>query len=107
MSDAELQEEEREVLASIYDGDAAFKEVSPTTYQYKVFRSRLFYYVKKLRIYLSPIFTLEAASFDNQIFLQYGEENDPKSFILDISWGPTYPTEKPSISMETFYNKHM
>ncbi|XP_043282681.1 RWD domain-containing protein 4 [Venturia canescens] len=72
MSDAELQEEEREVLASIYDGDAAFKEVSPTTYQYK-----------------------------------YGKENDPKSFILDITWGPTYPTDKPAISMETFYNKHI
>lgn len=36
MSDAELQEEEREVLLSIYDGDAAFKQLSPTTYQYKV-----------------------------------------------------------------------
>lgn len=32
-----LQEEEREALLSIYDGDEAFKEVSPTVYQYKVF----------------------------------------------------------------------
>lgn len=31
-----LQEEEREALLSIYDGDEAFKEVSPTVYQYKV-----------------------------------------------------------------------
>lgn len=31
-----LQEEEREALLSIYDGDEAFKEVSPIIYQYKV-----------------------------------------------------------------------
>lgn len=31
-----LQEEEREALLSIYDGDEAFKQVSPTIYQYKV-----------------------------------------------------------------------
>lgn len=36
MSDAELQEEEREVLLSIYDGDLAFKQLTPTTFQYKV-----------------------------------------------------------------------
>ncbi|XP_050546736.1 RWD domain-containing protein 4 [Daktulosphaira vitifoliae] len=30
-----LQEEEREALLSIYDGDESFKEVSPTVYQYK------------------------------------------------------------------------
>jgi len=30
------QEEEREVLLSIYDGDPAFKHLSPTTFQYKV-----------------------------------------------------------------------
>ncbi|KAE9531649.1 hypothetical protein AGLY_010855 [Aphis glycines] len=30
-----LQEEEREALLSIYDGDEAFKQVSPTIYQYK------------------------------------------------------------------------
>lgn len=36
MSDAELQEEEREVLLSIYDGDPAFKQLTPTTFQYKV-----------------------------------------------------------------------
>lgn len=36
MSDAELQEEEREVLFSIYDGDPAFKQLTPTTFQYKV-----------------------------------------------------------------------
>ncbi|XP_012543350.1 RWD domain-containing protein 4 [Monomorium pharaonis] len=72
MSDAELQEEEREVLLSIYDGDPAFKQLTPTTFQYK-----------------------------------YGEDNDIKSFLLEISWGATYPTEKPTINMNTFYNKHI
>ncbi|GAB1868958.1 RWD domain-containing protein 4A [Camponotus japonicus] len=72
MSDAELQEEEREVLLSIYDGDPAFKQLTPTTFQYK-----------------------------------YGEDNDMKSFLLEISWGATYPTEKPTINMDTFYNKHI
>lgn len=32
----EMQDEEREALISIYEGDAAFKQVNPTTYQYKV-----------------------------------------------------------------------
>ncbi|KOX68508.1 RWD domain-containing protein 4 [Melipona quadrifasciata] len=72
MSDAELQEEEREVLLSIYDGDSAFKQLTPTTFQYK-----------------------------------YGEDNDMKSFLLEISWGTTYPSERPIINMNTFYNKHI
>ncbi|XP_032676424.1 RWD domain-containing protein 4 [Odontomachus brunneus] len=72
MSDAELQEEEREVLSSIYDGDPAFKQLTPTIFQYK-----------------------------------YGEDNDSKSFLLEISWGATYPSEKPTINMNIFYNKHI
>jgi hypothetical protein len=37
MSELEQQqEEEREVLLSIYDGDPAFKHLPPTTFQYKV-----------------------------------------------------------------------
>lgn len=36
MSTKELQNEEREVLSSIYDGDDCFKQVDPETYQYKV-----------------------------------------------------------------------
>lgn len=72
MSDAELQEEEREVLLSIYDGDSAFKQLTPTTFQYK-----------------------------------FGEDNDMKSFLLEISWGATYPSERPTINMNTFYNKHL
>lgn len=66
------QEEEREVLLSIYDGDPAFKQLSPTTFQYK-----------------------------------YGEDESPKSFLLEISWGASYPAEKPFINMDTFYNKHI
>ncbi|XP_017882487.1 RWD domain-containing protein 4 [Ceratina calcarata] len=72
MSDAELQVEECEVLLSIYEGDPAFKQLTPTTFQYK-----------------------------------YGEDNDMKSFLLEISWGATYPSERPIINMNTFYNKHI
>ncbi|XP_076372888.1 RWD domain-containing protein 4-like [Tachypleus tridentatus] len=36
MSCKELQEEELEVLRSIYDGDEHFRELSPTKFQYKV-----------------------------------------------------------------------
>lgn len=32
----EQQDEEREALISIYEGDQAFKEVNPQTFQYKV-----------------------------------------------------------------------
>ncbi|KAJ8985054.1 hypothetical protein NQ317_016969 [Molorchus minor] len=35
MSESELQEEEREVLSSIYDGDESFKQISPSVFQYK------------------------------------------------------------------------
>lgn len=32
----QMQDDEREALISIYEGDDAFKQVNPTTYQYKV-----------------------------------------------------------------------
>ena len=32
----ELQDEEKEALTSIYEGDDYFKEVTPTNYNYKV-----------------------------------------------------------------------
>lgn len=32
----QMQDDEREALISIYEGDEAFKQVNPTTYQYKV-----------------------------------------------------------------------
>lgn len=68
----DLQEEEREVILSIYDGDPAFNQLSPITYQYK-----------------------------------YGVDGDPKSFLLEISWGENYPNDKPKVNMDTFYNKHI
>lgn len=36
MAANELQEEEREVLSSIYEGDDSFKQISSDTFQYKV-----------------------------------------------------------------------
>lgn len=72
MGDSESQEEEREVLLSIYDGDPSFKQMGPSTFQYK-----------------------------------YGEDGDHKSFLLEITWIETYPTDKPRINMDTFYNKHI
>ncbi|XP_054268420.1 RWD domain-containing protein 4 [Macrosteles quadrilineatus] len=72
MAEIEQQEEEKEVLLSIYEGDPAFKQISPTVYQYK-----------------------------------YGNDGEPKSFLLEISWGKTYPTEKPNVNLNTFYNKHI
>ncbi|XP_073972386.1 RWD domain-containing protein 4 isoform X2 [Rhodnius prolixus] len=68
----DLQEEEREVILSIYEGDPAFNQLSPITYQYK-----------------------------------YGTDGDPKSFLLEISWGENYPNDKPKVNMDTFYNKHI
>lgn len=38
MTDLELQEEEREVLQSIYEGDECFKQVASDIFQYKVKR---------------------------------------------------------------------
>lgn len=32
----QMQDDEREALISIYEGDDAFKEVNPNTFQYKV-----------------------------------------------------------------------
>lgn len=72
MSQDEAQAEEREVLTSIYDGDDYFKQLSPTTFQYK-----------------------------------YGEHEHFKSFLLEISWGSNYPEEKPTINMDTFYNRNL
>lgn len=41
----ELQNEEREVLLSIYDGDESFKQIDPKTYQYKVNHTNLFPFI--------------------------------------------------------------
>lgn len=32
----QMQDDEREALTSIYEGDTAFKQINPTTFQYKV-----------------------------------------------------------------------
>lgn len=32
----QMQDDEREALISIYEGDDAFKQINPTTFQYKV-----------------------------------------------------------------------
>lgn len=42
MQNQELQDEEREVLMSIYDGDPAFKQLSSNTYQYKVIKTLIY-----------------------------------------------------------------
>ncbi|KAL5016624.1 hypothetical protein ScPMuIL_006213 [Solemya velum] len=72
MSSQELQEEELEVLHSIYEGDDCFKEIDTTTFQYK-----------------------------------YGENGDHRSFNLELLWGDNYPTEPPTVNVDTFYNKHI
>ncbi|XP_068629891.1 RWD domain-containing protein 4 [Battus philenor] len=38
---------------------------------------------------------------------QYKYTEGEKSFILEIKWGPTYPTEKPKCNLEIFYNQHL
>ncbi|KAJ2953038.1 hypothetical protein O0L34_g7428 [Tuta absoluta] len=38
---------------------------------------------------------------------QYKYEDGEKSFILEISWGPTYPTDKPNFNLDIFYNQHL
>ncbi|CAK1545064.1 unnamed protein product [Leptosia nina] len=43
----------------------------------------------------------------NDTTYQYKYKEGEKSFIVEISWGPTYPTEKPKINLEIFYNQHL
>nr|AON96601.1 RWD domain-containing protein 4 [Bicyclus anynana] len=38
---------------------------------------------------------------------QYKYIDGEKSFILEITWGPTYPTEKPGFNLEIFYNQNL
>lgn len=49
MSAEELQEEEREALISIYEGDETFKQIDSVTYQYKASYHNSFFDV--LQIY--------------------------------------------------------
>lgn len=43
----------------------------------------------------------------NYGYFQYGQNDNKKSFLLEISWNEDYPTEKPTINMDTFYNNHI
>lgn len=43
----EQQDEEREALQSIYEGDVAFKQINLTTFQYKVYD--FFFFTKRNR----------------------------------------------------------
>jgi len=72
MTCKELQQEEIEVLKSIYDGDECFKMVNECTFQYKI-----------------------------------GENDNNRSLLLEVSWNDSYPMDKPTINMDTFYNKHI
>ncbi|CAH2086020.1 unnamed protein product [Euphydryas editha] len=38
---------------------------------------------------------------------QYKYIDGDKSFVLEISWGATYPTEKPTFNLEIFYNQSL
>lgn len=44
---------------------------------------------------------------DTKHSYKFGEHAASKSFILEIVWGPTYPTELPSINLSSFYNNHL
>ena len=35
------------------------------------------------------------------------EVGDPKSFLVEVTWGEGYPDEMPTISLDSFYNKHL
>ncbi len=39
--------------------------------------------------------------------LQVGDDSGPTSFLLQITWGESYPTDLPDISLDAFYNKHL
>ncbi|XP_055600059.1 RWD domain-containing protein 4 [Uranotaenia lowii] len=38
---------------------------------------------------------------------KYGEDDEKKSFLLEISWHENYPNELPTINMDTFYNRNI
>jgi len=87
----EAQDDEREVLLSIYEGDSSFKQLSPKTFQYKVLRNYL------ISTYLYHFVKL----------LQYGIDDENRSFLLELTWGDNYPDDIPIINMDTFYNKDL
>ncbi|MBN3291554.1 RWDD4 protein, partial [Polypterus senegalus] len=46
---------------------------------------------------------LSAVSFQYRI----GDHDDPKAFILEISWPETYPETPPKISLDAFFNNRI
>lgn len=72
MAANEDQEMELEALRSIYEGDDCFKELSPTTFQFRI-----------------------------------GDHEDPKAFLLDVSWPETYPETGPQLSLQAFFNNRI
>ncbi|XP_065355664.1 RWD domain-containing protein 4 [Calliphora vicina] len=44
---------------------------------------------------------------NNTFQYKYGEENNYKSFLVEIQWGENYPNELPTINMDTFYNRNI
>ncbi|XP_050683139.1 RWD domain-containing protein 4 [Leptidea sinapis] len=43
----------------------------------------------------------------NDTTYQYKFTEGDKTFILEVIWGPRYPTEKPHLNLEIFYNQHL
>ena len=89
---AELQEEELEVMKSIYEGDELYSSPKDNRHLYKFGEdtaSRSFILGEKKSNY----FRCETA---NYIFT-----------FSEISWGPSYPSELPDINLDSFYNKHV
>lgn len=38
---------------------------------------------------------------------QVGEVGEPKSFLVEITWGESYPDELPRINLDAFFNNHL
>ncbi|XP_033171548.1 RWD domain-containing protein 4 [Drosophila mauritiana] len=38
---------------------------------------------------------------------KYGEEDNYKSFLVELKWGENYPDEAPAINMNAFYNRNL
>lgn len=38
---------------------------------------------------------------------KFGEDGSMRSLILDLEWGDKYPNQLPTISLGSFYNKHL
>ena len=90
---AELQEEELEVIKSIYEGDDLYSSPQNSRHLYKFGEdgaSRSFILGKEENFQ-----TLHEIGFLLRVF------------NAEISWGPNYPEELPEINLDSFYNKHV